>query len=608
MKNEEIQRLSLHDEGDHNLKINNNLQNNSKSESINLNVNQVEPNKNIQQSQPQIPTNTNQTDMEERLKNFNPQQHNYKLRPNFNPHSHHNHMHMHMHEENTFDRYRRYILVYTKYINMRIQMLFEGLTNTIDSTIQKAKLHPLIKRFLHSKQILLIIYMINIQYLLSSVEKISFLNALNRQTLRFMIFSVIGLNVHYYFFRNKLYVEKDEELERFISSRNPEIKKGSCEECQVLRICRSFHCQFCGKCVKKFQLHSGWFNICIGANNELLYALALLFVNLYLLCSNLIFWYYVLVKYNLLNYLFLLFFLFALAGVYINFNSLSFLYSFIVENLFKNLSYFESKYGRRLTYLWRDERRMFFFNPFDKGIQRNLEEMIVNLFDVDIYSGYKSFASQNLDEIIEDEKPNENEENEQNNFFNDIIAYKLMLKITEHFDPFVTSKGHVYKFVDGNEIINWNRLIIFTPFDIINCPFKDSMIKNTKMMIERREMYLKNLRQNKINIENLRNIEKEAKKENKEENKEDHEEKKDENEEKIDEKEEKKEEHEEKIDESEEKIDENEEKIDEIGETKEENGDTIKENEEKKEEIKEENKEEKKEENIDNNEPEKNGE
>ena len=589
MKNEEVQRLSTHDEGDHAMKT-----------SVNLNVKQTEPNNNIQHSHQNIGTNTNQTDMEARLKNFNPHQHYHNFGNNFHFHGHHNHMHMHG-EISKFDKFRFIILGFIKYINMRIQNLFEGITNTIDGNIRKTKIHPLIKRILHSKQLLLFIYIINIQYLLSSVEKIQFLNSLNKQTLRCMVLSIIGLYVHFHFFKHKLFVEKDEELERFIIKRNPHIKKGICEDCQLLRICRGYHCPFCGKCVKKFQLHSDWFNICIGANNDLLYAITMMFTNLYIVCSNLIFWYYILVKYSLLNYLFLIFFLFALSGVYIIYISLSFYYTFIVDNLLKNLTYFEFKFGRRLTYLWKDERKMIFFNPFDKGIQRNIEELIVNLFDIDIYSGYKNNPNQNLDEIIEDENSKENEKFDTNNFFDDFVAYNMMIKLSEHFEPFLTSKGNIYKFVDGNEIINWNRLIVFSPFDIINCPFKDYMLKSAKMMIERREMYLKSLKQQKQNIQN-QNIEKETKKENNEQ-KENKEEKIDENEEKLDENEEKKERKEEI------KKEENEEKKKEDEEIKEENEEKKEGEEENKEEDKEnreESKEENEEENVNNNEKESN--
>jgi hypothetical protein len=166
---------------------------------------------------------------------------------------------------------------------------------------------------------------------------------------------------------------------------------------------------------------------------------------------------------------------------------------------------YEKYNTRMLTYLW-DERRVRVFNPFNKGIQRNLEEMVINTFDFDIYSKYKNFANLNLSEIIDDDKINNEEDNRH--YFDDFSSYKTMISLVEHFDPFITSKKNIYKFVDGKEIINWNRLMIFTAFDITNSPFKDVMVKQAKMMIQQREMYLQNMKKKeKENTEKIDNSE-----------------------------------------------------------------------------------------------------
>lgn len=389
------------------------------------------------------------------------------------------------------------ILQYLKHLNLQINQKFSEVCMTIDIYIKDSNLHPNLKRFLNAKQILLIIYIFNIQFLLSIIDGISFLNFLNKLSMNLMALSIIGLYVHYYFFNQKLFLEKDEEMEKFILKRNPQMKKEKCEFCDILKVMRSNHCIICNKCVIKFQFHSEWYNICIGANNELLYALSLILINGYIFISNIIFWYYITYRSDLLSYLFLFYFFFALFGIYILYNTLKFNYEFVFENLFVNLTFNENNSSQRLPYLWNDISRKSFFNPFNKGLQRNLEEMCVNLFDIDIYSDYKDFACQNLSEIIDN--GNENKEDNEINESNDSDSFKMMIKLTQHIDPLITSKGNIYKFVDGKEIINWNRLMIFTAFDIINSPFKEYMIKKAKNNIKQKELTLQNINVNNSN-------------------------------------------------------------------------------------------------------------
>ena len=520
-QNEEIQILS-HDEEAH-LNSNNHSHpisygnatdnNNNNIGNDNLNIEQIKQNnnnpannQNLNHQHQHYHINTNRF----RIRNFDPNNQNQNYPRPFNPHQH-QHQHQHHHDFTNPKFLLYFVLGIIKMTNYRILKSFSGFTSTLDMYIGKSQLNPYIKRFFHSKQILILIYTFNIQYLFSSIQKIHFLDSLNKTTLKLFIFSVIGLNIHYYFYSNRLFTENDEELEKFVSKRNPEIKKGKCEYCNALRLCRSSHCPFCNKCVKKFQLHSDWFNICIGGTNELIYTVALVFANLYFLMSNIIIWYYILVRSDLLNYLVLIFSLFGIIGIFFIVNSLRFLYSFIFEELLVNLTVYEKMNQRRLTYLWQGDERNSFYNPFDKGIQRNIEEMLVNLFDVNIYSQYKNLSCNNdLSEIIDDET----REQQQDEFYvyNEFNAFKLMIKLTEHFDPFISNKGNIYKFVDGKEIINWNRLTIFTAFDIINCPFKENMVNRAKMMLKQREMYMQNMQkynQNKMQKNNEENKNKE---------------------------------------------------------------------------------------------------
>ena len=502
-QNEEAQRLS-HEESAH-LTSNEHLTklsepSDSKNISHNLNINEIKENNNITN----IHHSHNDKDMESRLKNFDPKKHFTNYPRAFNPHHGHSHNHDFSNPKYVF----YFILGFIKMINMQIMDLYSGFTRTLDMLITTSKLPKILKRILHTKQILLIVYMFNIQYLLSSVDSIVFLNAINKFSLRFFVLSIVGLHVHYYFYGDRLFLEKDEELEKFVIKRNPQMMRGKCQGCGVMKVCRSSHCYICNKCVKKFQLHSDWYNICIGANNELLYGVTLFFTNGYIFVSDIIFWYYILVRADLLNYLILVFALFAFVGLYILFNSLQFLYMFFFQILFMNITLYEKNNSRMLTYLW-DDRTNHIINPFNKGIQRNIEEMLINTFDVDIYSEYKNFSNQNLSEIIDD---NITKKEENNYYLDDFSSYKLMISLVEHFDPLITSKKNIYKFVDGKEIINWNRLMIFTAFDITNSPFNHSMIKRAKMMIQQREMQMQNMKKNekeeKIdNTENSENVE-----------------------------------------------------------------------------------------------------
>ena len=499
--NEETQILS-HDEEAH-LNSNdssNNIEDNSnqaKNISNNLNSEEIKQNNNISTSNSN--NNQNGAGTELKQKNFDDQKRYHINSQSYNPHHRHSHNH-----DFTNPKFLFFLAVgFIKMTNNQIMQLFSGFTTTLDRMIYASKIPSMCKRILHTKQILLLVYMINVQYLLYSVQSIFFLNFLNKHSLRLFIISIVGLHVHYYFYSDRLFVEKDEEMEKFVLKRNPQMKRGRCEGCNNLRICRSSHCFYCKKCVKKFQLHSDWYNICIGTNNELLYGITLFFTNGYIFVSDIILWYYILVRTDLLNYLVLTFSLFALVSLFILFNSLKFLYSFFFDCLFVNLTMYEKYNTRMLTYLW-DERRVKIFNPFNKGFQRNLEEMVINTFDFDIYSEYKNFANHNLSEIIDDDKINNEVDNRR--YFDDFSSYKTMISLVEHFDPFITSKKNIYKFVDGKEIINWNRLMIFTAFDITNSPFKDVMVKQAKMMIQQREMYLQNMKKKENEKENAEKI------------------------------------------------------------------------------------------------------
>ena len=503
--NEEIEKLSHGDEshfdsnhGFNKIEYHHNMNNNINTGEINQNNIQ---NKNI----------TNNQNMNSGSGNFHPHnhfqnaenQHNnqffYKF-PNINQNHNFAFNHQHgpqcqcQHHQQKQKLHKFLLMIALRYVHMVNEIIIKFFTSicmSFDTFIMKSNFPPLLKRILHTQQILLIIYIFNIQYLLSFIEGIPILVSLNKISFYLMALSIVGLYCHYYYFKDRLFLQKDDEIEKFMCKRNPQLEEnGKCERCNIIKVMRSNHCFYCDRCVLKYQFHSDWYNICIGACNELIYTIALTFTNLYFIITNLIFWFYVLIRSDILYYLVLVFVLFAIIGLYILFNILKFYKSFILDNLLANLTVYESKMSRRLTYLW-STNRMSLFNPFNKGFQRNLEELWINFLDIDIYADYKNYASQNLGEVFDDEK--EEEEEDMNDFYN-IGGFKLILKLSDHVDPFVSSKGNIYKFVDGKEIINWNRLMVFTAFDVINSPFKDMMIKRAKFSLaeyKKREFYMK---------------------------------------------------------------------------------------------------------------------
>ena len=114
----------------------------------------------------------------------------------------HQHQHQHNQHNHDFSNPRflyYYALGYLKYGDFYIQKFFSGVTSSLDMAIRNSSFSPVVKNLIHSKQIFLLIYIINIQYLLSSVEKITFLNFLNQNTRTLMILSIILLYLHYFF-------------------------------------------------------------------------------------------------------------------------------------------------------------------------------------------------------------------------------------------------------------------------------------------------------------------------------------------------------------------------------------------------------------------------
>ena len=470
----------------------NNKKNPSEQEISSENKNEIE---NRKVSSDQM-IEQNREKLETKMQNFNPSEHiqNYNRFPNRNM------FHPHHHTSS------QYIKIFIKRISFYIDSMASQLFSSLDMAVTNTNFPNILKNILHTKQVLIFLYMFNVQGSLSVLEKENksvkdyIFVKLNYLSLFLMLFWIIILKLHNYLLGYKLFLEKDQELEKFMLERNPKLNEGRCPHCQLLSAMRSFHCLYCKKCVLKFELHSDWFNMCIGSNNELIYAITLFFTLMYFLASIIIYWYIIFLRPVLINFFVIIYFLINIIACYVLFKAGTFLYNFITVNLLKNITFYENKNFGRLTYLSNNISLRGFFNPFDKGWLLNFKELIVNLFDIDIYIEYKIKSKNNNDNLIN--KPTQNNLKEEeiddeekmvpgqiynlDEFYRkkELKAFKNMLKISGPCEPFISQKGNIYKKVYGGEIINWNRLRLFTVFDIIDSPFTVNMINHAKTVLE----------------------------------------------------------------------------------------------------------------------------
>jgi hypothetical protein len=222
------------------------------------------------------------------------------------------------------------------------------------------------------------------------------------------------------------FIESNAELEAFISINRKELEKNKCKDCKLTKVMRSFHCLYCKRCVARFEFHSHWFNVCIGGQNYFVYLLVLLITNFFYINSILLLTYLVFINntsnneisYDFKGRIFTLHFWFVLV-IYAQLK-IFFFSKIVMKNAARNLTDMENDNWRRIPYMWNIRKE--FFNPFDKGLVRNIKEYLFNFqndkkiflkilgLDVEEIKKIKiDFSKKNIiKEVILDEKSLEN--------------------------------------------------------------------------------------------------------------------------------------------------------------------------------------------------------
>ena len=434
--------------------------------------------------------------------------------------NHHNLHHSHnQNQTKKCQMLRTQIKYYLEIFDQSISQII----SSFDLIIFKMRIHHIFKRVLHGKQILLFCYFLIIQSLLYPVfEKTNSFDSsdcgvkINKLSLYFCLILVCLIHLHFFFFSNNLQLLSDPDLESFLNKRNPQMRKSYCPSCKAIKSMRSYHCHFCNKCINKYNFHSDWFNVCIGNNNELLYVITLLTINFYMVFNLFLQFYYFIFERETLGYFVIEYTLFSPLNLYVIYRTLFFTVDFIKDNVLKNLTIFEMNNFRILTYL-KGENHFIFFNPFDKGIKRNLYEIFVNFFDIDLYYDYRErygkMAEDNetlnksendsINTSSSDEFDNINEFSQEGQ----VVMFKKMIKLSENFRPFISNTGNIYKLTDGKEIINWSHLRLYVIFDLTNSPFREVMLKQANFIIKSQQKQMNNeCEQNKCSDLNKDNL------------------------------------------------------------------------------------------------------
>lgn len=393
-----------------------------------------------------------------------------------------------------------------KIVDDFITQFYSGMTMSFDMIIKDVEMSAILKKIFHAKQILFYVFHLsnfmfiysnfNIEYNSDNEEVINNPGIVMIKKRSYYIFLTVCSLILFFILLLKLrpieemYLSRNEEMEKFILSKNNELINNQCQVCKVTRCMRSVHCQLCNRCVTKYEMHSDWFHICIGSINCFLYTVIILLLNVYFLITLFLIGLQIFyfekesVFYDLSRKEFL-FHSWFIVSIYLCIKMLRFTYDFIYMGLVKNLTDYEGYNWRRLPYLWGSMRKDY-FNPFDKGWIANLKEVWLSFLNPSIklrekislrlnanenLTGRSNISSNNEipdDIMILDLKDSDNQSEGE---------MKNLEKATEPFTP--SDNSVIYRQFNGdkNDIINWTKIRLYTVFDLKNSPFREVVMK-----------------------------------------------------------------------------------------------------------------------------------
>ncbi|KAM3136676.1 hypothetical protein pb186bvf_011312 [Paramecium bursaria] len=163
------------------------------------------------------------------------------------------------------------------------------------------------------------------------------------------------------------YYEKSQFKE--ILEKTPEImiinkkSRNICLMCDIPRVCRSHHCIYCKRCIKRQETHSLLFNTCVGAYNFPFYILTMIIITFYFLLILRQFYLPRNVEKSI----------FDLISIIIYFHQFQFFGQNLLQILTRvsfNITTSEIYQWKRYPYMWKNEKGHF-QNPFDKGLIKN---------------------------------------------------------------------------------------------------------------------------------------------------------------------------------------------------------------------------------------------